>query len=66
MPILLRTPDIKLTSKLCVCQIIKMAQMPDAGYKTGTATNRTRRVPVTRMPGPKKLINAGIIENVGQ
>jgi hypothetical protein len=39
--------------------------MSDASLETGTATHRTRRVPVTRMPGPKKIINAGIIENAG-
>jgi hypothetical protein len=37
--------------------------MPDAGYKTGTATNRTRRVPVRRMPGQMKLTNAGTMSD---
>jgi hypothetical protein len=37
--------------------------MPDAGYETGTATNRTRCVPVRRMPGQMKLTNAGTMRD---
>jgi hypothetical protein len=37
--------------------------MPDVGLETGTATNRTRRVPVRRMPGQMKLTNAGTMSD---
>jgi len=36
--------------------------MLGAGFRTGTATHRTRHVLVGRMPDQMKLTNAGIIE----
>jgi hypothetical protein len=36
--------------------------MSGAGFRTGTATHRTRHVPVRRILGQMKSTNAGIIE----